>query len=115
MLFAMNSSIICFFMPLACREQTRPHKRDDTPSSSPAPAVLIYLNDISRFLGIFFEDQHCRCVTVNIEFFLEVGSLGEALVHIAKLQVVSIGKSCQLWRQVMHRSVSVKQFIVRGI
>lgn len=99
-------------MPLACREQTR---RDDTPSSSPAPAAAIYLNDISRFLGIFFEDQHRRRVTVNIEFFLEVGSLGEALVHIAKLQVVSIGKSCQLWRQVMHRSVSVKQFIVRGI
>lgn len=85
-------------MPLACREQTRPRKRDDTPCSSPAPAVAIYLNDISRFLGIFFEDQHRRCVTVNIEFFLEVGSLGEALVHIAKLQVVSIGKSCQLWR-----------------
>lgn len=77
--------------------------------------VAIYLNDISRFLGIFFEDQHRWCITVNIEFFLEVGSLGEALVHIAKLQVVSIGKSCQLWIQVRHRSVSMKRFIVRGI
>lgn len=85
-------------MPLACREQTRPHERGDTPASPPFPVVASYLNDISRFLGIFFEDQHRRRVTVNIEFFLEVGSLREALVHIAKLQIVSIGKSCQLWR-----------------
>lgn len=61
------------------------------------PAV-IYLNDVSRLFSVFFEDQHRWGITVNIEFFLQVGRFGKALVHIAKLQVVSISKSCQLQR-----------------
>lgn len=63
------------------------------------PAV-IYLDDVSRLFSVFFEDQHRWGITVDIEFFLQVGRFGKALVHIAKLQVVSISKSCQLQRQV---------------
>lgn len=64
------------------------------------PPAVIYLDDVGRLFSVFFEDQHCWGITVNIEFFLQVGRFGKALVHIAKLQVVSISKSCQLRRYV---------------
>lgn len=62
------------------------------------PPTVIDLDDISRLFSVFLEDQHRWGITVYIEFLLQVGSFGKALVHIAKLQVVSISKSCQLQR-----------------
>lgn len=62
------------------------------------PPAVIDLDDISRLFSVFLEDQHRWGITVYIEFLLQVGSFGKALVHIAKLQVVSISKSCQLQR-----------------
>lgn len=78
-------------------EQNHIKKALLVPTLSLPPAV-IYLDDVSRLFSVFFEDQHRWGITVNIEFFLQVGSFGKALVHIAKLQVVSISKSCQLRR-----------------
>lgn len=62
------------------------------------PPTVIYLDDVSRLFSVFFEDQNRWGITVNIEFFLQVGRFGKALVHVAKLQVVSVSKSCQLRR-----------------
>ncbi len=59
---------------------------------------MIYLYDVGRLVNVLFEDQHGWSVSVNIELFLQIGGLCKALVHIAKLQVVLVGKSCQLWR-----------------
>lgn len=64
------------------------------------PPAGIYLDDVSRLFSVFFENGHGWGVTVNVEFFLQVGSFRKALVHIAELQVVSVSKSCQLRRRV---------------
>lgn len=61
--------------------------------------MTIYLYNVGRLVNVLFEDQHSWSISVNIELFLQIGSLREALVHIAKLQVVLISKSCQLWRR----------------
>lgn len=64
------------------------------------PPAGIDLDDIGRLFRVFLEDQHRWGITVYVEFLLQVGRFGKALVHIAKLQVVSISKSCQLQREV---------------
>lgn len=75
------------------------------------PPAVIYLDDVSRLFSVFFEDQHRWGITVNIEFFLQVGRFGKALVHIAKLQVVSISKSCQLQRYDVNTQFCVSEAV----
>lgn len=37
--------------------------------------AVMYLNNISWFVCVLFEDQHGWCITVDIELFLQTGSL----------------------------------------
>lgn len=118
LLFDMNSSIICFFIPLAWRKQKKSKMldarlmqllqcRDNSDSEKKAglvsaalqfPATRTYLYNVSRLVSVLFEDEHGWSIGVNIELFLQIGRLWQSLVHVAKLQVVLISKGCQLQR-----------------
>lgn len=56
----------------------------------------LYLDYVCRLVSALFEDQHGRSVGVDVELLLQVDRLRQALVHVAKLQVVFVGESCEL-------------------
>lgn len=56
----------------------------------------LYLDYVRRLVSALFEDQHGRSVGVDVELLLQVDRLRQALVHVAKLQVVFVGESCEL-------------------
>lgn len=44
-------------------------------SSLQLPAAVMYLYDVSRLVSVLFEDQHGWSVSINIELFLQIGTL----------------------------------------
>lgn len=59
-------------------------------------AAALHLYYVCRLVSVLFEDQHSRSVGVDVELFLQIGRLRQALVHVSKLQVVLVGKGCEL-------------------
>lgn len=57
---------------------------------------MTYLYDVGGLVDVLFEDQNGGSVSVDVEAFLQIGCLCEALVHIAKLQMVFISEGCEL-------------------
>lgn len=58
----------------------------------------MHLDYVGRLVGALFEDQHGRRVGVDVELLLQVDRLHQALVHVAKLQVVLVGEGGELKR-----------------
>lgn len=58
----------------------------------------MYLDDVGRLVSALFEDQHGGSVGVDVELLLQVDRLSQALVHVAKLQVVLVGEGRELHR-----------------
>lgn len=64
----------------------------------------MHLDDISRLVSALFEDQHGWSVGVDVELLLQVDRLRQALVHVAKLQVVFVGEGRELQREIRTRA-----------
>ena len=58
----------------------------------------MYLYDVRWLVYILFKDQHGGGIGVDVELFQQIGRVWDALVNVAELQVVFVGKCCQLWR-----------------
>lgn len=75
-------------------------------------AAVMHLYNVCRLVSVLFEDQHCRSVGIDVELFLQIGRLRQALVHVSKLQVVLVGKGCKLQG---HNKVCVSDAVTVGV
>lgn len=75
-------------------------------------AAVLHLYYVCRLVSILFEDQHGRSIGVDVELFLQIGRLWQALVYVSKLQVILVGKGCELQG---HNKVCVSDAVTVGV
>lgn len=56
----------------------------------------MYLDDVNGLLCVLLKQQHGGSVGVNVELPQELSVVSVALIHVAKADIVSKGKSGQL-------------------
>lgn len=56
----------------------------------------VYLNDVDRFLCVFFKQHHGGGVCVHIELLQQPTAVFVTLVHVGKAHEISEGKRCEL-------------------
>lgn len=54
----------------------------------------MYLDDVSRLLGVLLEEQHAGSEGVNVELLQELSDVRAALLHIPKPHIISEGERC---------------------